>query len=153
MGYSYPFFQRVTAMIELTADQRRFLRAQAHHLNPTVMIGNQGLTGAVIREIARSLDAHELVKIRVLGDSREVRASLFDDICNQLDCAAVQMIGKLLIVYRPGAEPKIELPSGKFKPANLKTEPKPTAGPATPVRIDMGRPGGNRRRRMARRRS
>ena len=54
------------------------------------------------------------------------------------------MIGKLLIVYRPGAEPK-NYPAAKFKPANLKTEPKPTAGPATPVRIDMGRPGGNRR--------
>lgn len=139
-------------MIELTTDQRRFLRAEAHHLNPTVMIGTQGLTEAVIRELARSLDAHELVKIRVLGDDREVRIALMDEICAQLDCAPVQHIGKLLIVYRPGTEPKIELPIGKKKAAKpVAAEPKTTPKTKPEVKIDMGRPGGNRRRRLGKR--
>lgn len=138
-------------MIELSTDQRRFLRAQAHHLNPTVMIGNQGLTDAVVRELARSLDAHELVKVRVLGDDREVRNTLMNEICEQLDCAPVQHIGKLLIVYRPGTDPKIELPSGKFKPAKPAAEPKAPAKTKPEVKIDMGRPGGNRRRRLGKR--
>ena len=140
-------------MIELTTEQRRFLRAQAHHLNPTVMIGNQGLTDAVVRELARSLDAHELVKIRVLGDEREVRITLMDEVCPQLDCAPVQHIGKLLIVYRPGTEPKIELPDGTkkkaAKPAAIQAEPAAKSRPEP--KIDMGRPGGNRRRRLGKR--
>lgn len=102
-------------MIELTSDQRRYLKSQAHHLNPVVMIGNNGLTDAVIREIAANLDAHELIKIRVLGDDRELREQFFQKICADLDAAPVQHIGKLLLIYRPGNEGKrkIVLPKAK----------------------------------------
>ncbi|MEW9897381.1 ribosome assembly RNA-binding protein YhbY [Chitinivorax sp. PXF-14] len=137
-------------MIELTPIQRRFLRAEAHHLNPTVMIGNNGLTEAVIRELARSLDAHELVKVRVLGDDRDAREALMQQICSDLDCAPVQHIGKLLVVYRPGNEPKIELPDGKIKPAKpvpAKVENPTKKKAAKP--IVTGRPGGNTKRRIS----
>lgn len=102
-------------MIELTPDQRRYLKSLAHHLNPVVMIGNNGLTDAVIREIAANLDAHELIKIRVLGDDRELREQYLQQICADLDAAPVQHIGKLLLVYRPGNESKrkIVLPKAK----------------------------------------
>ncbi|MBV1774190.1 ribosome assembly RNA-binding protein YhbY [Burkholderiaceae bacterium DAT-1] len=103
-------------MLELTRDERMFLRAQAHGLSPVVMIGNNGLTDAVIREIAINLDAHELIKVRVLGDDREQRNTWFQEICEQLGCAPVQHIGKLLVLYRPGETPRIELP----KPARKK---------------------------------
>ncbi|MCB6182263.1 ribosome assembly RNA-binding protein YhbY [Leeia sp. TBRC 13508] len=96
--------------LELTPTERRVLRAEAHGKNPVVMIGQNGLTDAVIREIAVNLDAHELIKIRVFSDEREVRVQLFEDICNQLDAAQVQHIGKLLVIYRPHPEnPKISL--------------------------------------------
>ncbi len=102
-------------MIELTSDQRRYLKSLAHHLNPVVMIGNNGLTDAVIREVALNLDAHELIKIRVLGDDRALREQFLQQICTDLDAAAVQHIGKLLLVYRPGPEDKqkIVLPKKK----------------------------------------
>jgi RNA-binding protein len=79
------------------------------------MIGNNGLTDAVIREIAANLDAHELIKIRVLGDDRELREQYLQQICADLDAAPVQHIGKLLLVYRPGNEDKrkIVLPKAK----------------------------------------
>lgn len=99
--------------MELSRDQRLFLRAAAHNLNPVVMIGNNGLTPAVMREIAINLDAHELIKIRVLGDDRDAREAMLAEICDHLGCAGVQHIGKLLIVYRPGPEPKITLPKAK----------------------------------------
>ncbi len=102
-------------MLELTPTQRRFLRQQAHALNPVVMIGNNGLTDAVLREIAKSLDALELIKVRVLGDDREARTAMYDTICSSLNAAPVQHIGKLLVVYRPGIEPSIELPGDKKK--------------------------------------
>ena len=88
-------------MPTLTPAQRRALRARAHHLHPVVMIGDAGLTATVTREIDIALKSHELIKIRVLGDDRDARQSLIDSICSQLDAAAVQHIGKILVVYRP----------------------------------------------------
>jgi RNA-binding protein len=103
--------------MELTRDQRLFLRAAAHGLNPVVMIGNNGLTDAVIREIAINLDAHELIKVRVLGDDRAQREAWMQEICAHLGCAPVQHIGKLLVLYRPSEPPRIVLP----KPAKRQT--------------------------------
>lgn len=102
-------------MFELTADQRRYLRGLAHHLNPVVMIGNNGLTDPVMREIAMNLDAHELIKIRVLGDDRALRLQFLDQICSDLGAAPVQHLGKLLLIFRPSEARKnpIVLPSKK----------------------------------------
>lgn len=97
-------------MITLTAVQRRYLRAQAHALYPVVMIGDAGLSDAVMREIDLSLKAHELIKIRVHGDDREARVAMLDRICADLNAAPVQHIGKLLLVYRPAEKPKLSLP-------------------------------------------
>ena len=97
-------------MTTLNTAQCRYLRAQAHPLHPVVMIGDAGLTDAVIREIDLSLKAHELIKIRVLGDDRAARVAMLDRICTDLNAAPVQHIGKLLLVYRPGEKPKLSLP-------------------------------------------
>ncbi|GAB3243334.1 YhbY family RNA-binding protein [Chitinimonas naiadis] len=111
--------------MELTRDERLYLRAQAHGLNPVVMIGNNGLSDSVLREIALNLDAHELIKVRVQGDDREQRIGWLDEICAALGCAAVQHIGKLLVLYRPtqDGKPKIQLP----KPGQKQPTPKAAA--------------------------
>lgn len=83
-----------------TAD-RKALRARAHHLDPVVMIGESGLTRAVLDETDRALRAHELIKVRVLGDDRAQRQAMSTEICSALGCTAVQSIGKLLVLYRP----------------------------------------------------
>ena len=88
-------------MLQLSSTQRRELRAQAHNLNPVVSIAENGLTEAVLKEIEVNLQAHELIKIRVYGDSRENRIAYLEKICAELGAAAVQHIGKLLVVYRP----------------------------------------------------
>ena len=90
--------------LELNPDARRTLRAQAHHLNPVVMIGNDGLTPAVLHEIDVNLMSHGLIKIRVFSDDREAREAMLQQIAEDLDAAPVQHIGKLLVVYRPLAE-------------------------------------------------
>ncbi len=97
-------------MLNLTPQQRKFLKAQAHNLKPVVMIGNAGLTEAVLKETARSLTAHELIKIRVLNDNRDEREAWLAAICQQLDCVPVQHIGKLLLIYKPAAAPRLVLP-------------------------------------------
>ena len=74
-------------MLKLNSEQRSQLRSLAHNLDPVVMIGDAGLTDAVLKEIDISLNAHELIKIRVFGDDREVRLEMLDTICQQMDAA------------------------------------------------------------------
>ena len=87
--------------IELTTSERRALRADAHHLDPVVMIGGDGLTPAVVKETDSALKAHGLIKVRVLGDDRAAREEIFTQLCDQLDAAPIQHIGKLLVIWRP----------------------------------------------------
>ncbi|HEY6355811.1 MAG TPA: YhbY family RNA-binding protein [Burkholderiaceae bacterium] len=89
--------------LSLTTEQRKTLRASAHHLDPVVMIGTDGLSPAVHKELDVALSAHGLIKVRVLSDSREQRAALLADAADRLSAAAVQHIGKLLVLWRPPA--------------------------------------------------
>lgn len=91
-------------MIELTPEQRRTLRAAAHHLHPVVAIAGNGLTDGVAREIDRSLKAHELIKVKLAGIERDDREALLAEICGQLGCAPVQHIGNILVLWRPKPE-------------------------------------------------
>ncbi len=88
-------------MLNLTPAERSELRAQAHGLNPVVMVGESGLTESVMKEIDKSLNAHGLIKVRVFGDDREARIAIYETICAELKAAPVQHIGKLLVIFRP----------------------------------------------------
>jgi RNA-binding protein len=87
--------------IQLTPAQRKVHRAEAHHLDPVVMIGNDGLTAAVVKEADAALNAHGLIKIRVLGDDRAAREAVYMALADQLNAAPIQHIGKLLVLWRP----------------------------------------------------
>lgn len=87
--------------IQLTVAQRKEHRAEAHHLDPVVMIGNDGLTAAVKKEIDAALNAHGLIKIRVLGDDRTQREAAYQQLADELNAAPIQHIGKLLVLWRP----------------------------------------------------
>jgi len=85
---------------ELTPSRRRALRARAHSLNPTVIIGEARLTPAVLAELNRAVDAHELIKIKVAGLPRGERDAMLQEICDALGAAPVQHIGRMLVVFR-----------------------------------------------------
>ena len=85
----------------LTNAERRELKARAHSLNPVVMIGNAGLTPAVLQEIDRGLASHELNKVRLAGAERKDREQAAEDIAEALSCAVVQIIGGMLVLFRP----------------------------------------------------
>ena len=87
--------------ITLTSHQRKEKRADAHHLDPVVLIGGDGLTPAVIREIDAALNAHGLIKVRVFSDERTSREAMLTTLTDQLGAAAIQHIGKLLVLWRP----------------------------------------------------
>ncbi|HRP95220.1 MAG TPA: YhbY family RNA-binding protein [Rhodocyclaceae bacterium] len=100
-------------MTELTPAQRRELRARAHHLNPVVSIAGNGLTPAVLAEIERSLQAHELIKIKVHGAERDAREALLASLCAALDAAPVQHIGTILVVWRERRDDESAGPADK----------------------------------------
>jgi len=87
--------------IQLSVAERKAHRAEAHHLDPVVMIGNDGLTPAVVKETNAALSAHGLIKVRVLGDDRAQREAMYQQLADQLSAAPIQHIGKLLVLWRP----------------------------------------------------
>ena len=97
-------------MKPLTSTQRQYLKSLAHRLKPVVMIGSQGLTTAVIKEIDHSLAAHELIKIKTGTDDIDTRNAWVDEICKSAKAMQVQQIGKILVIYRPASLAVITLP-------------------------------------------
>jgi len=87
--------------IQLTPAQRKVHRAEAHHRDPVVMIGNDGLTPAVQNETDAALNAHGLIKVRVFSDDRSAREAMFTTLADALNAAPIQHIGKLLVLWRP----------------------------------------------------
>jgi len=87
--------------LALTAAQRREHRAASHHLHPVVAIGGDGLTAAVRKETDAALNAHGLIKVRVFSDDRAARETMLAELCEALNAAPVQHIGKLLVLWRP----------------------------------------------------
>ncbi len=90
--------------IQLTPAQRKEHRSDAHHLDPVVMVGGDGLTAAVKKEADAALSAHGLIKIRVFSDDRAAREAMFQTLADELNAAPIQHIGKLLILWRPVTE-------------------------------------------------
>jgi RNA-binding protein len=87
--------------IQLSPAQRKEKRADAHHLDPVVMIGGDGLTPAVQKEVDAALNAHGLIKVRVFSDERSNREAIFAALSDELGAAPIQHIGKLLVLWRP----------------------------------------------------
>lgn len=81
-----------------SADKKKF-RAQAHGLKPVIMIGQSGLTAAVMAEIELALDSHELIKVRIRAE-REDRKKISEKICVDTGAALIQTIGQIAVIYR-----------------------------------------------------
>lgn len=75
------------------------LRAKAHNLNPVVMIGQLGLTEAVLAEIDHALNAHELIKVKIRAEKEE-RLQISQQICQASDAELIQNIGQIAVIYR-----------------------------------------------------
>jgi RNA-binding protein len=90
--------------IQLTPAERKVHRAEAHHLDPIVMVGGDGLTPAVKKEADAALKAHGLIKVRVFSDDRLARDAMLQELADELGAAPIQHIGKLLVLWRPKPE-------------------------------------------------
>ena len=84
----------------LTPKHKQALKARAHQLKPIVLLGHQGLTKPVEKEINQALEDHELIKIRLAGQDREARQQIASQVCTDLQAELVQLIGAIAILYR-----------------------------------------------------
>ena len=101
----------------LTGAQKSFLRSLGQKLDASVAVGRGGLTPAVLVELERRLDAHELVKVKLLAE-REERATLAAEIERRTSAAEAGSVGRTALFYRQQADPKlrkIALPEPKAK--------------------------------------
>ncbi|MBO1520685.1 ribosome assembly RNA-binding protein YhbY [Oceanisphaera pacifica] len=94
----------------LTNKQKQYLKGLAHHLKPVVLLGQHGLTEGVLAEIDIALNFHELIKVKVAAEDREVKALIMDAIIRETGALKVQSVGHVLSLYRPSEEKKISLP-------------------------------------------
>jgi RNA-binding protein len=94
----------------LTPKQKSFLRSLAHNLSPVVMTGAAGLSEAVVKEIELALAHHELIKVKLGGADKDLRQQMSTEICTQTGASAVQIIGRILVIYRPAKQPGLKLP-------------------------------------------
>lgn len=93
----------------LTSERKKQLRTLGHNLKPIVTIAAKGLTGNVRSEIERALTDHELIKIKLAIEDRDLRKSLSGDIATQFSAEVTQTIGKILLLYRPATKPNSKL--------------------------------------------
>ncbi|MGL9722467.1 ribosome assembly RNA-binding protein YhbY [Sodalis sp. (in: enterobacteria)] len=96
--------------MNLNNKQKQHIKGLAHALKPVVMLGNNGLTEGVLAEIEQALEHHELIKVKIAAEERETKTLIADAIVRESGASKVQVIGNILVLYRPAAERKITLP-------------------------------------------
>jgi RNA-binding protein len=94
----------------LTGKQRNHLRRLAHHRRPVVILGAAGVTEAVVQELDAALAHHELIKVRLPAGARDLRGRWIGALCSGTGAECVQEIGRIAVLYRPAAKPRIDLP-------------------------------------------
>lgn len=80
--------------------QKLRLKSEAHHLKPVVMLGDKGLTEAVLAEVEIALAHHGLIKIKISGQDRDKRVQLAEQICQQMKADLVQGMGQMFTLFR-----------------------------------------------------
>ena len=120
--------------ISLTSQARSALRGAAHSLRPVVLIGDQGLTPAVVKEIDLALNAHELIKVRAGSQERDERGEMLGQICEELGCAPIHHLGKTLILYRPSKKGLYSVAAGIATTKEPRTTRK-ASEPHTPKKL------------------
>ena len=114
----------------LTGNQRRYLRALAHHLDPIVQVGHQGVTEGVGRALSRALNDHELVKVKV-APAVEDRTAAAEALAADTGAELVQQMGRTLVFYkRRKKDPKIKVPPPRTGPGSKAASQPGKAAPA-----------------------
>lgn len=100
----------------LTGKQKRFLRAEAHHLTPIFQVGKGGVNDHMLRQIREALEVRELIKIRILDNCEEDKHEVAESLAKGTRAELVQLIGLTVVLYKESREnKKIVLPKAAQK--------------------------------------
>lgn len=80
--------------------EKKALKAQAHHLNPVILMGSKGLTPNLIAETDLALTTHELIKVKLIGEQKADRLTNAEELCAATHAELVQIVGRIATVYR-----------------------------------------------------
>jgi putative RNA-binding protein, YhbY family len=95
----------------LTGKQKRFLRSQAHHLQPIFQVGKGGTNDHLVRHIEEALEVRELIKVSVLNNCLDDPKEIGEEVAQAAKAELVQVIGKTIVLYKESRNHKtIELP-------------------------------------------
>jgi RNA-binding protein len=100
-------------MEALSKSQKRWLRGQAHHLDPVVQVGKQGVTDTVVHALEQALEAHELVKVKFM-EFKDEKTPLTQELAERTNSEVAGVIGHVAIFYRQQRDPekrRLDLPS------------------------------------------
>ncbi len=92
--------------MNLTEQQKKFLRGRGHQLKPLIMVGDAGLSEPLLAEFESTLDHHELLKVRVRVGDRDARDEIIAKLCETGRADLVQRIGNVALLYRPNLNKK-----------------------------------------------
>ena len=101
--------------MSLRGKQKRFLRSQAHHLQPIFQIGKGGMNSAMIVQIEEALEKRELIKVSLLQNTDEVAEEAAQVLEKEIDCEIVQIIGRVIVLYKPSTKEKYQRLSNEVK--------------------------------------
>ncbi|WHA08192.1 ribosome assembly RNA-binding protein YhbY [Enterococcus montenegrensis] len=101
--------------MELRGKQKRFLRSKAHHLQPIFQIGKGGISGPMITQIGEALEKRELIKVSLLQNTDEIATDVAHILTAEVHCQVVQIIGRVLVLYRPSSKEKYQRISKEVK--------------------------------------
>lgn len=96
----------------LTGKQKRFLRALGHSLKPVILVGKGEINDPLIRETSEALEAHELIKVKILESCLIDRKEVAGDLATACGAEVAQILGRTILLYRRSEDRKIELPKG-----------------------------------------
>lgn len=98
----------------LTGKQKRFLRAEAHHLDPIFQVGKGGVNEAMLEQLRDVLEARELIKVRILDNCEEDKHEVAESLAEGTGAYLVQLIGLTVVLYKESKNKKrIVLPKAK----------------------------------------
>jgi len=90
----------------LTGKQKRFLRAEAHHLKAIFQVGKDGVNENMIKQLNDVLEKRELIKVNVLQNCLEDKHDVAEAIATQTNAHIVQIIGNQIVLYKESLENK-----------------------------------------------
>ena len=97
--------------MKLTEFQKKYLRGRGHPLKPVIMIGDAGLSEALLTEFSSTIEHHELIKVRVRTGDRTIRDIIIGDLCKSAAAQLVTQVSNVALMYRRNHEkPRITLP-------------------------------------------